>query len=114
MPESRGWMPEPVNTGAVELGPDLLALVELLAQNAHDRWALRRLDEGWRHGRSRDDEKLTHPLLVPYADLPESEKEYDRELSVETLKVILSLGYRVVRPPRGEVTELGADVPRPL
>ncbi|MGW3118712.1 RyR domain-containing protein [Streptomyces sp. NPDC001107] len=100
MRESGGWTPRPVDTDAAELGPDLLALVELLAENAHDRWALRRIAEGWRYGQSRDDEKLTHPLLVPYADLPESEKEYDRELAVETLKVILALGHRILPPPR--------------
>ena len=39
----------------------------------------------------------TNPCLIPYKDLSESEKEYDRQTAVETLKVILFLGYRISR-----------------
>lgn len=69
--------------------------MERLAENAHDRWALRRLADGWRHGPARDDVARTHPLLIPYADLPEDEKDYDRDLAVETIRAVLSLGYRI-------------------
>ncbi|MGW1957213.1 RyR domain-containing protein [Streptomyces sp. NPDC001920] len=100
MTDPGGWTPAPVDTSGIRLAPELLALIEHLAQNAHDRWALRRLEEGWRHGPARDDDKRTHPLLVPYADLPESEKEYDRDLAMETIKVVLGLGYRIVPPTR--------------
>ncbi|AWW36794.1 RyR domain-containing protein [Streptomyces cadmiisoli] len=102
MTEPGVWEPKPVDTSGVRLGPDLLALVERLAENAHDHWGMRRLAEGWRPGPSRDDALRTHPLLVPYADLPESEKDYDRELAVETIKVVLGLGYRIVGPPSQE------------
>lgn len=100
MSQPGGWTPVPVDTSGIRLAPELLALIEHLAENAHDRWALRRLEEGWRHGPVRDDDKLTHPLLVPYTDLPESEKEYDRDLAMETIKVVLGLGYRIVPPTR--------------
>lgn len=100
MTEPGGWTPVPVDTSGIRLPPELLALIEHLAENAHDRWALRRLADGWRHGPVRDDDKLTHPLLVPYADLPESEKEYDRDLALETIKVVLTLGYHIVPPTR--------------
>ncbi|MDH6213214.1 RyR domain-containing protein [Streptomyces pseudovenezuelae] len=98
MTEPGAWQPTPIDTSAVRLGPELLSLVELLAENTHARWGLRRLAEHWRYGRKRDDVKRTHPLLIPYAELPESEKEYDRELALETIKVVLGLGYRITPP----------------
>lgn len=93
--------PKPIDTSHVELGDALSSLVERLAENSHDVWARRRMDEGWRFGERRDDERKFHPDLIPYADLPESEKDYDRATSAETLKVILGLGYTIL-PPGGE------------
>ena len=82
--------------------PDSLEeLGERLAENTHDVWARQRLADGWRYGPTRDDAKKTHPSLVPYAELPESEKEYDRRTSQETLRAILKLRYRLVAPPVG-------------
>ena len=78
------------------LSPELLALTERLAENAHDIWAARRMAEGWTCGPKRDDAAKKHPDLVPYADLPESEKQYDRNAAMETLKAIVALGYRFV------------------
>jgi hypothetical protein len=92
------WTPAPVDTSGIELDAGLPALVEALAENAHAHWARRRFAEGWRRGAERSDIALTHPLLVPYPELPEPEKEYDRELAVETIKVVLSLGYRILPP----------------
>jgi len=70
----------------------------MLARNAHDIWARQRLADGWRFGPRRDDAKKEHPCLVPYEDLPESEKVYDRSAAMETLKAILALGYRIMKP----------------
>jgi hypothetical protein len=53
------------------------------------------MKQGWRHGPACDDVAKTHPDLVPYEDLPESEKQYDRTTAVETLKAIVALGYRI-------------------
>jgi ryanodine receptor 2 len=91
------YQPEPIDTSRVTLGKDVCELTELLARNAHDIWAQQRLADGWSHGPRRDDEKKEHPCLVPYEDLPESEKEYDRKAAMETLKAILALGYRIVK-----------------
>lgn len=92
------YTPAPIDTAAVLLPPELHALTERLAENAHDLWAAQRLAQGWTHGPQRDDAKKLHPCLVPYADLPESEKEYDRTAALGTLKAILQLGYSI-RPP---------------
>jgi len=89
----------PISTEGVALPPDLGALVELLAENNHDHWARQRIDEGWTYGPQRSDACKKHPDLVPYEDLSEDEKEYDRTSVVETLKVIITLGYEIV--PRG-------------
>ena len=87
--------PNPVNTDHVRLSDDLLALTEQLAENTHEVWARGRLEEGWRYGPQRDDAQQMHPGLVPYKDLSEAEKEYDRRTALETLKLILALGYEI-------------------
>ena len=93
------YQPRPIPTSEVQLGPDILELTERLAQNAHEVWARQRLADGWKHGPRRDDQKKEHPCLVPYEQLPESEKVYDRNAAMETLKVIVALGYRIEKPP---------------
>ena len=60
-------------------------------------WATGRISQGWSYGEQRDDVMKTHPCLVPYEDLPNIEKEYDRMISQQTLKLILKLGFRIVR-----------------
>src|SRR5262245_53915298 len=87
------YKPELIDTSGVVLDEDLVALSEVLAKNAHDRWSRRRLAEGWRHGLKRDDDRKEHPCLVPFDALPESEKAYDRETALETLRALLALGY---------------------
>jgi hypothetical protein len=93
------YKPNPIDTSSVNVAEDLLALTEKLAENAHNHWAKQRLADGWTFGARRDDGKKKHPCLVPYADLPESEKVYDRKTSMETLKAILALGYRIEKTP---------------
>lgn len=93
------YNPSPLDTSAIELTEDLLALTERLAENTHDVWAAQRLAQGWTYGSKRDDALKHHPGLVPYADLSEQEKDYDRNTALQTLKMILALGYQV-RPPQ--------------
>ncbi len=89
------YVPKPMDTEHVILDEDIQALCELLAKNAHDVWARERISQGWVYGESRDDVRREHPCLVPYEELPESEKAYDRNAAMETLKVIVSLGYDI-------------------
>ena len=91
------YEPIPIDTSDIKLSEDLLALTERLAENAHDNWAKQRLADGWTYGSQRDDAAKTHPDLVPYSDLPESEKEYDRKTAMETLKAMVALGYDIKR-----------------
>jgi hypothetical protein len=92
------YLPAPIDTRAVTLPPELAALTERLAENTHDIWAAQRMKDGWRWGPQRDDQKKLHPCLVPYAELPEAEKEYDRVAAIGTLRAILALGYEI-KPP---------------
>jgi RyR domain len=89
------YRPRPIDTSRTELSPSLVALTEKLAENAHDHWARRRLSEGWTWGAVRDDAARKHPDLVPYDQLSEAEKHYDRDTAMETLRAILALGYRI-------------------
>lgn len=91
----KAYEPKPIDTSRVQLPSELLALTEKLAESTHDHWAIGRLKEGWKYGDRRDDTAKTHPGLVPYQDLTEGEKQFDRVTALETLKAILALGYRV-------------------
>lgn len=82
---------------AVSLPAELGPLVELMAENVHDVWMKTRLEQGWTYGEERNDLLKTHPCLVPYDELPESEKIYDRQTSIESINYILSHGYRIVK-----------------
>ncbi|MBP8954402.1 MAG: Ryanodine receptor Ryr [Armatimonadetes bacterium] len=92
------YEPKPLDTSSIVLPEDLEALTEYLAENAHDTWAAQRLADGWSYGPARDDARKLHPCLVPYSELPESEKEYDRNTAMQTIKAILALGYRITKP----------------
>ena len=89
------YNPKPINTENVKLPDDLLELTEKIAEQVHDVWSLGRITEGWTYGEERNDQKKTHPCLVPYAELPESEREYDRATAFATLKLIVALGYKI-------------------
>lgn len=89
------YEPQPIDTGDVILSPELLSLSEEMARNVHEVWARRRRDEGWSYGPRRDDRLKQTPCMVPYDNLPEEEKEYDRATSQETLRLILKLGFKV-------------------
>ncbi len=90
------YQPKPVDTTGVVLPEELLQLTELIAENVHEVWSAGRIAEGWTYGEKKDAVLKTTPLLIPYRDLPESEKEYDRRTAFETLRLIVKLGYRIV------------------
>lgn len=88
------YNPKPIDTSDITLPEELLALTEKIAENVHDVWAVGRIEQGWTYGPVRDDAKKETPCLVPYNELPESEKEYDRT-AMETLKLIIKMGYSI-------------------
>lgn len=102
------YTPKPLDTSGIELPGEILELSERLARNTHENWSRQRLRDGWVYGPERSDARKEHPCLVPYEELPESEKQYDRNTALETLKVILLLGYRIARPAENSID---ADAP---
>lgn len=93
MSMEKNYIPNPAETSNVELPEELLPLIEEMAKNVHEVWAKNRLAEGWSYGPVRNDAKKETPCMVAYEALPDSEKEYDRATSQETLKLILKLGF---------------------
>ena len=91
------YNPIPLDTTTVLIPEDLNNLITMLASNTHDVWARARIDEGWKYGLIKSSEEKTTPCLVPYDELPESEKDYDIATVTETIKVILSLGYQITK-----------------
>ena len=91
------YRPEPLDTSAVVLDDQILELTELLAKHAHDLWARQRLGDGWRFAPQRCDVARTHPCLISYEDLPDNEKEYDRNAALGTLKAVIACGYRITK-----------------
>ncbi len=89
------YRPRTIDTSHVQLPADLEELVERLTENYHDHWAQKRIGEGWRYGARRNDDAKEHPDLLPYDQLPESEKEYDRKTVIEVLKAIIALAYEL-------------------
>ena len=94
--DKKTYQPKPADLSNIELSDDLKALGELLAANVHNVWALERQSEGWTYGPMRDDNKLQTPDMIPYTELPETEKEYDRKMATSTLKWLIAMGYKVV------------------
>lgn len=91
------YIPKPIDTKGVILPQELNVLAEEIAKNVHEIWSEGRMKEGWAYGEKRDDAKRHHPCLVPYEELAETEKEYDRNTSQETLKLIMKLGFKIVK-----------------
>jgi len=89
------YTPQPVDTSDVMLPVELEQLVEQMSKNVHEVWAESRIKQGWTYGEKRSDELKTHPCLIPYEELLEVEKDYDRNTAVGTLKLILKLGFKI-------------------
>jgi len=92
-----GYIPQPIDASNMALPAGLMEISEELAKNTHEVWAQQRFAEGWKYGAKRNDERKEHPCLVPYEDLSENEKEYDRKTAMETIRLILSRGYEIIR-----------------
>ena len=95
--ENNNYTPQPIDTKDVVLPEELNELSEMIAKNVHEVWSDGRMKDGWTYGEERNDAELKHPCLVPYEDLTEVEKEYDRNTSQETLKLIMKLGFKITK-----------------
>ena len=91
----KNYVPQPMDVSDVLLPEELDELVEKLAENVHEVWAKSRMDQGWTYGPERSDALKQHPCLVPYCDLPEVEKAYDRDTALGTLRFIVKAGFKL-------------------
>ena len=99
---NKSYYPQPVDTSDIQLPEELNELIEKMARNVHDVWARSRMDQGWTFGEKRNDELKQHPCLIPYEDLPEIEKAYDRDTALNTLKLIVKSGYVISKVSQTE------------
>lgn len=95
--KTKTYIPHPINVDDVEFPAELESLREALAENTHEVWAAGRIKEGWTYGPERDDMLKRHPDLIPYAELTEGEKQYDRDTAMNAIKLVMKLGYDLVK-----------------
>lgn len=95
MEEKKPYIPAPISTDDIHLSDEIVELSELIAKNVHEVWAASRMSEGWKYGKERNDTLKTHPCLIPYEELSEEEKNYDRRTALGTLKLIRKLGFEI-------------------
>ncbi|MDQ1278293.1 MAG: Guanylate cyclase protein, partial [Thermodesulfobacteriota bacterium] len=95
------YEPKPIDTSKIKLPPYLEEIIEKLSLSVHDNWAQKRISAGWKYGPKRDDTLREHPCLVPYAELPEEEKDYDRKTLTESIKMLLAFGCSINTPASG-------------
>lgn len=91
------YIPKPEDTKDVILSEEIINLTEIIAKNAHENWAKKKIDDGWKYGKELDKEAHTHPCLVDYERLNEADKEYDRVTAMEAIKLLLKLGYKITK-----------------
>lgn len=84
-----------MDTSDIQLPEELNLLIEAMAKNVHEVWAQSRMEQGWTYGEERNDVLKHHPCLIPYEELPEVEKAYDRDTALGTLKLISKLGFKI-------------------
>ncbi|XP_061097426.1 ryanodine receptor 3-like isoform X2 [Conger conger] len=91
------FIPVPVETSHIVMPPHLENVRDKLAENIHELWGMNKIELGWSYGKIRDDNKRQHPCLVDFSKLPDTERNYNTQMSTETLKTLLALGCHVVQ-----------------
>ena len=104
--DMKTYDPKPLDLSQIELPEELKELREALAENAHDVWAVERMAQGWTYGPKRDDDKKETPCMVPYSQLPESEKKFDRDMAESSLKLVKAVGYDIIKKEDTELYRL--------
>ncbi len=89
----KNYNPHPKNIENITISDELNDLLEKIAENIHDMWALTRMEKGWTYGKERDDILKQHPCLIPYNQLSEEEKTFDRKTAHVTIKTLINLGF---------------------
>jgi voltage-gated potassium channel Kch len=73
--------------------------IERMAEMEHERWCRERAADGWTYAPTRDDERKTTPYLVPWDDLADDVKDYDRHAVRAMPELLTHAGFEIVRLP---------------
>ncbi len=74
-------------------------LLDELARDEHDRWMAAKTAAGWAYGPHTDELARRHDALLPWDDLPESQKDKDRALVIGIPAILSRCGYAVIPVP---------------
>jgi hypothetical protein len=91
------YIPKPEDTSDIVLSKEIMDMTEIIAKNTHENWAKNKIDEGWVYGECLDNEKRTHPCITEYENLSEDDKDYDRITAMETIKLLIKMGYKITK-----------------
>lgn len=91
------YKPNPIDLTGVELSEELQRDMELISKNIHETWGKERMQQGWKYGEVYSAKEQTHPCLIEYEALPETEKDIDRATVEQTIKMLLYMGYKIER-----------------
>jgi hypothetical protein len=69
--------------------------LDILSELEHERWVKDKLNAGWKGAAKTDKGKKLHKALVPWADLPDEEKEKDREMVRGIPRILAKAGFAV-------------------
>jgi hypothetical protein len=87
-----GYVPNPKLVPIENLPMHIKDELEKMAENVHETWAYQKMAEGWTFGEAYDLMAKKHPSLKPYAELDESQKNYDRNTALATLSFLMNEG----------------------
>ncbi|KAF7261042.1 hypothetical protein EG68_01789 [Paragonimus skrjabini miyazakii] len=105
-PQQSVFVPRTVRTSHIQLPNNVEIVRDRLAENLHDMWSMRKIDQGWRYGERRDDQQKLHPCLTTFNKLPNQDRQYNVTLAYETLRTIVGLGYNITYEPLPEGTRM--------
>ncbi|KAA3679890.1 ryanodine receptor 2 [Paragonimus westermani] len=131
-PQQSVFVPRTVRTSHIQLPNNVEIVRDRLAENLHDMWSMRKIDQGWRFGEvrlgfacakcsvlkesrlhtnenrftRRDDQQKLHPCLTTFNKLPNQDRQYNVTLAYETLRTIVGLGYNITYEPLPEGTRM--------
>lgn len=95
------YNPQPVDLSHVQLPEGMDSLRELLAAHNHDTWAANKMSprNGYVYGKETNDQAdpPTHCDLIPYEDLDDEKKKWDRDTAEASIRLLIHLGYTITK-----------------
>jgi len=70
-------------------------LLDLLARLEHDRWSREKIDAGWRYAPRREPQDRIHECLIPWDEMPDDLRQYDRQYVQNLPELLFKTGYAI-------------------